>query len=384
MSIYCLNNYENLFIMNKLGRLNIYFSFFFLLTFPLWLSAQRIPMTSTGGVYTIPCEVNGLKLNPILDTGASSVSISLTEALFMLRNGYLSSSDILGTEYYRIANGDIVEGTGVILRKVKIGNKYIYNVKASVSHTINAPLLLGQSVLNQLGKFTVDYSSKTLIIGSNNSNTYTTNSGHTTSGSSYPTNNSNNTGTHSWTLEKCKLRSRPTAIGEVIAYVNRGDDIEILTYAEAGYYQVRCKGMTGYINESYIHKDRGNESANIAFTSPTKHKIEGIFRWVNNSKLYRNGRLVINNKTTLPEDFEITKNGNADNFALINVHTGELVGLIMPTASSNKFVIKTVGIRGSIEVYEFKIRSTKLLEFTKTDRDPNEYAEQKVELIRIK
>lgn len=375
--------------MDKLGRLNIYFSFFFLLTFPLWLSAQRIPMTPTGGVYTIPCEVNGLKLNPILDTGASDVSISLTEALFMLRNGYMSSSDILGTEYYRIANGDIVEGTGVILRKVKIGNKYIYNVKASVSHTINAPLLLGQSVLNQLGKFTVDYSSKTLIIGGNNSNTYTTttttnSSSQTTSSSSYPINNTNNTGVFSWTLERCKLRSRPTGIGEVIAYLNRGDDIEILTYAEAGYYQVRCKGMTGYINQSYIHKDGENESANIAFTSPTKHKIEGVFRWVNNSKLYRNGRLVINNKTTLPEDFEITKNGNADNFALINVHTGELVGLIMPTASSNRFVIKTVGIRGSIENYEFKIIKTSLLEFTKTDRDPNEYAEQRVELIRIK
>lgn len=173
--------------MNKLGRLNIYFSFFFLLTFPLWLSAQRIPMTSTGGVYTIPCEVNGLKLNPILDTGASNVSISLTEALFMLRNGYLSSNDVLGTEYYRIANGDIVEGTGIILRKVKIGDQYVYNVKASVTHTLDAPLLLGQSVLNKLGKFTVDYSSKTLIIGSGSSS-YTNNS-QRASNNSYRNNN---------------------------------------------------------------------------------------------------------------------------------------------------------------------------------------------------
>ena len=36
-------------------------------------------------VYTIPCKVNGLALNFIFDTGASSVSISKSEAIFMLK-----------------------------------------------------------------------------------------------------------------------------------------------------------------------------------------------------------------------------------------------------------------------------------------------------------
>ena len=80
-----------------------------------------INMKKERGVYTMPCTVNDLKLRFIFDTGASDVSISITEALFMLKNGYLKEEDILGKEYYRIANGDIEEGTQLILRKIEIG-----------------------------------------------------------------------------------------------------------------------------------------------------------------------------------------------------------------------------------------------------------------------
>ena len=54
-------------------------------------------MKREGGVSIIPCKVNGLNLNFIFDTGASNVSISLTEASFMLKNGYLEEGDIIGT-----------------------------------------------------------------------------------------------------------------------------------------------------------------------------------------------------------------------------------------------------------------------------------------------
>jgi predicted aspartyl protease len=75
----------------------------------------------------MPCLVNGLKLNFIFDTGASDVSISLTEASFMLKNGYLKESDIKGTEYYSFANGDIAEGTTILLREVDIKGIKLYN-----------------------------------------------------------------------------------------------------------------------------------------------------------------------------------------------------------------------------------------------------------------
>ena len=56
---------------------------------------ERIKMTYENGVYTMPCEVNGLRMKFIFDTGASMVSISMTEAKFMYKNGYINENDLV-------------------------------------------------------------------------------------------------------------------------------------------------------------------------------------------------------------------------------------------------------------------------------------------------
>lgn len=129
-----------------------------------------IKMEKKDGVYFVPCTVNGLKLKFIFDTGANDVSISLSEALFMLKNDYLDETDFNGVEYYRIANGDVEEGTKIILKKLELGDKTLYNVEASIVHSISAPLLLGQSALEKFGKFSVDYSANTLTLGTESNN----------------------------------------------------------------------------------------------------------------------------------------------------------------------------------------------------------------------
>lgn len=129
----------------------------------------RIEMEPLNGVYYIPCKVNGLQLNFIFDTGASDVSLSLTEAVFMLKNGYLSEDDLQGSSYYTIANGEVAEGTIVILRELQIGNLLLYNVKASIIHNLDAPLLLGQSALSKIGKYNFDYTNNVLTIAGNSS-----------------------------------------------------------------------------------------------------------------------------------------------------------------------------------------------------------------------
>lgn len=122
-------------------------------------------MEKLNGVYVMPCNINGLSLKFIFDTGAADVSISLKDALFMLKNGYLSDQDILGTEKYRFGNGVIEEGTKIILRNISIGNQItLYNVQASVMNNMDAPLLLGQTALMKLGKIQFDYSNNTLTI----------------------------------------------------------------------------------------------------------------------------------------------------------------------------------------------------------------------------
>jgi len=125
-------------------------------------------MTMEKGVYTLPCEVNGLKLKFILDTGASNVSISLSEVVFMLKNGYLESKDIIKSTSSMVADGSIIENTQIILRNIKIGDLNLTNVRAVVVHNASAPLLLGQSAIRQLG--TIQLEGNELVILNTKSN----------------------------------------------------------------------------------------------------------------------------------------------------------------------------------------------------------------------
>ena len=104
------------------------------------------------GIYTIPCEVNGLKLRFILDTGASNVTLSLAEATFMIKNGYLTAGDFVGTSNAVLADGSVSENTIVKLKEIKVGSLTIKDVHAMIVDNINAPLLLGQSVLSRVGR----------------------------------------------------------------------------------------------------------------------------------------------------------------------------------------------------------------------------------------
>ena len=117
-----------------------------------------------GGTYEVACSVNGLPLKMIFDTGAADVTISSVEASFMLKNGYLSDSDVKGKKNYMTASGDIHEGTVLRLKELKLGDAILKNVEASVVHSQKAPLLLGQSVLEKFGTITIDNVNSKLLI----------------------------------------------------------------------------------------------------------------------------------------------------------------------------------------------------------------------------
>ncbi len=120
-------------------------------------SNEIIKMRLSNGVFFVPIEINGVSMEFIFDTGASIISLSQTEALFLLKQGKLKDEDFRGTQQFTDANGDISEGSTVNLKEVKIGNKTIYNIEASIVHNQVAPLLFGQSAMNKFGKITIDY-----------------------------------------------------------------------------------------------------------------------------------------------------------------------------------------------------------------------------------
>lgn len=80
---------------------------------------EEIPFSKEGEMYKVRCTINGLPLHFIFDTGASTVTLSSVEATFMLKNGYLSSSDVIGKQHFLTASGEVSEGTVINIREVE-------------------------------------------------------------------------------------------------------------------------------------------------------------------------------------------------------------------------------------------------------------------------
>ena len=115
-----------------------------------------ITMEKDGGVYKVPCVVNGLRMKFIFDTGAANVCISEVMAQYMLDNEYLSKTDVLGTGFSSVADGRIVDHVKIRLSYLEIGGLKLNNVEAIVIAGQSAPLLLGQSAIAQMGKVSIN------------------------------------------------------------------------------------------------------------------------------------------------------------------------------------------------------------------------------------
>jgi aspartyl protease family protein len=124
---------------------------------------SRIKYNINGGVLTIPIKINGEQMHFIFDTGASLISISITEANRLYSRGKLTELDFIGKSNFIDANGDITEGTIINLKSVVIGNRELKNVQACIIYGQNASLLLGQSALQKFGKVSIDYNMNEII-----------------------------------------------------------------------------------------------------------------------------------------------------------------------------------------------------------------------------
>lgn len=123
-----------------------------------------VPFIESGGVKYIEVELNRtFTVRMILDSGCSGALISVAEAQHLYSKGVLTDEDFVGKSKSMIADGSIVENMVVNLREVIIGGKIICpNVQATVSSNAQAPLLLGNEVLNRTASYTVDNQNKTI------------------------------------------------------------------------------------------------------------------------------------------------------------------------------------------------------------------------------
>ncbi len=127
-------------------------------------SEVTIPFEEQGGIKLIDVTVNGqFTVKMILDSGCSGTLISIAEAKYLYQKGCFDESDILGMSHSQIADGSIVENMVINLKELVIGNKIsCSNVTATVSSNADAPLLLGNEVLNRVPSYSVDNTNKVI------------------------------------------------------------------------------------------------------------------------------------------------------------------------------------------------------------------------------
>lgn len=64
---------------------------------------------------------------------------------------------------FQDATGQTSEGAKINLRTVKIGNIVLENIEATIIDNVDAPLLLGQTVLERFGKIEIDHENNEII-----------------------------------------------------------------------------------------------------------------------------------------------------------------------------------------------------------------------------
>lgn len=127
--------------------------------------SEDIPFREDGGIKIVPVQINGLKLDMIFDTGCSTTSISVAEANYLYQKGLLTPEDVLGEVSARVADGRIVPTMVINLKEVVLGEQLIFhNVEATVSDNMQAPLLLGNEVLNRVASYTIDNDQKVIHV----------------------------------------------------------------------------------------------------------------------------------------------------------------------------------------------------------------------------
>lgn len=132
------------------------------------IAQVTITMEQDGGVYKVPCVVNGAKMKFIFDTGAATVCLSESMAEYLMDNDYISKDDIMGLGTSQVADGRIVDHVKINLRDIEIAGLHLQDVEAVVVEGQRAPLLLGQTAIQKLGRVSIEGNKLTIDNGTNN------------------------------------------------------------------------------------------------------------------------------------------------------------------------------------------------------------------------
>ena len=124
---------------------------------------RLIPENGHKYIYT---SINGLSTTFMLDTGASTSTVSKSYLNKHINSGFINRrSHFLRNGNYITANGDNVRAEVWHIPSMTIGPKKIYNVEVAVMSNIkNSGFLMGMSTINKLGNQKIDLTYNKIII----------------------------------------------------------------------------------------------------------------------------------------------------------------------------------------------------------------------------
>jgi clan AA aspartic protease (TIGR02281 family) len=122
---------------------------------------DSVPLYLEGAQAKADVQIGPYTLRMMVDTGATYLSIPRSLSDRLLATGEAQS---VGHQQFRLADGSILDERVISIRKVVIGNHILHDIQATASSE-NAVPLLGISILNMIGRFTIDTQSGQLIFG---------------------------------------------------------------------------------------------------------------------------------------------------------------------------------------------------------------------------
>jgi gag-polyprotein putative aspartyl protease len=123
-----------------------------------------VAMENIGGIYLVPIRISDtITLDAIVDSGASDVSMPADVVLTLMRSKTISPGDFMGAQTYTLADGSKVPSERFQIKSLKVGNKTLENVMASIVPAM-AQILLGQSFLRRFSSWSIDNEKHALIL----------------------------------------------------------------------------------------------------------------------------------------------------------------------------------------------------------------------------
>jgi hypothetical protein len=131
---------------------------------PVAGDVSEIPLQKHAGDLVVPVMINNaITVKFAIDSGASDVSVSTDIVSRLMRSGTLSRSDFLGSQTYSLADGSKVANETFMIHVLRVGDREIRDVIASVSTDVGG-LLLGQSFLNRFKSWSIDNQRQVLVL----------------------------------------------------------------------------------------------------------------------------------------------------------------------------------------------------------------------------